>query len=343
MPHTKQKLCNISKSYIQSICPTRIYKPFQRSISSSIQLFIKHHQIKLLNAIHLHTNPAPITQYCSHLLLNKPQSRKQILLRDIDETPYSLVKYDDNESAKYKIPPFLEIFKFLLNHSSITKNLTPEEKQITSRILSLSNPHEIYQLLHNNTVGNTLARLYSNYGRQIDLTKHFPTMDFHNLLINSFTSYTILEEIEKKMNTVSICTIETNTGIKYPNFLYLFHSFNSKRNKKDILDIITIIKNISDRVIFLNRFLRQDRLPNRLIIFLTDAKKEIDSQLEMAAHFRTININTAVTNMQDIIIYRKEELYRALFHELIHFHDLDYKILSEDEKKNIARIPSKYS
>lgn len=31
--------------------------------------------------------------------------------------------------------------------------------------------------------------------------------------------------------------------------------------------------------------------------------------------------------MRDIIIYRREELYKSIFHELIHFHDLDFKRL----------------
>jgi hypothetical protein len=31
--------------------------------------------------------------------------------------------------------------------------------------------------------------------------------------------------------------------------------------------------------------------------------------------------------MRDIIIYRREELYKSIFHELIHFHNLDFKRL----------------
>ena len=42
-------------------------------------------------------------------------------------------------------------------------------------------------------------------------------------------------------------------------------------------------------------------------------------------HFKTINVNTAVTNGQDIIIYRQQELLKSIFHELIHFHNLDFR------------------
>ena len=34
--------------------------------------------------------------------------------------------------------------------------------------------------------------------------------------------------------------------------------------------------------------------------------------------------------MRDIIIYRREELYKSIFHELIHFHNLDFKRLPSD-------------
>jgi len=146
------------------------------------------------------------------------------------------------------------------------------------------------------------------------------------------------------MNHVSICTF-TYGGKQYPNFLYIFHhghAPNSKstksriqrslldRNLLDKLEINQIAENILRRVVFLGDIINSPALPNRLIIFLTDAKKEIDDTLEHQRHFRTLNVNTAVTNMRDIIIYRREELYKSIFHELIHFHNLDFKRLPAD-------------
>jgi hypothetical protein len=64
-------------------------------------------------------------------------------------------------------------------------------------------------------------------------------------------------------------------------------------------------------------------------------KKVIDSNLENTAHFRTLNINSAVTNGHDIIIYRKEELLKSIFHELIHFHDMDYKFITGKHKQQL--------
>ena len=154
------------------------------------------------------------------------------------------------------------------------------------------------------------------------------------------------------MQNVSIYSIKTDTNI-YPNVLYIFDSNKypkispkaqktntSLRSKTNTLSKIintyshvqTIVSDVVQRVLFLNKLLNTNNLPNRLIIFLTKAKKEIDNELEIHGHFRTLNINTAVTNMRDIIIYREEELLKSVFHELIHFHNLDYKILPSDAR-----------
>jgi hypothetical protein len=68
---------------------------------------------------------------------------------------------------------------------------------------------------------------------------------------------------------------------------------------------------------------------------LTDNKKEIDKELREHIHFKTINVNTAVTNGSDIIIYREQELLKSIFHELIHFHNLDFRHVSPDILNNI--------
>ena len=141
--------------------------------------------------------------------------------------------------------------------------------------------------------------------------------------------------IEARMNHVSICSLSYG-GKQYPNFLYIFHhgrnqvSKTSKTGLLDNLEINLIAEEIAKRVIYLGELIGSSKLPNRLIIFLTDAKKEVDAALEHQRHFRTLNVNTAVTNMRDIIIYRREELYKSIFHELIHFHNLDFKRLQPE-------------
>ena len=78
-----------------------------------------------------------------------------------------------------------------------------------------------------------------------------------------------------------------------------------------------------------------DKLPHKLIIFLTNQKKQIDNDLEHKQHFVTLNINTAVTNTIDIIVYRKQELLKSIFHELIHFNELDFRKMPPESEQQI--------
>jgi hypothetical protein len=103
-----------------------------------------------------------------------------------------------------------------------------------------------------------------------------------------------------------------------------------KSTEKATTEYLTQIgTEIIKRILFFNTFLETDTYPDKFIVFLTNNKKEIDTELEEEAHFKTINVNTAVTNTKDIIIYREQELLKSIFHELIHFHQLDFRHISD--------------
>jgi hypothetical protein len=186
------------------------------------------------------------------------------------------------------------------------------------------------------------------------LESKFPSIKFHQLLINSFTSYKILEDIEKNMTSLSIGSLEynknnhnkNNHNKKYDNLLYIFSNSheNENINKSGMNTSERTYENhrisklgdkIIQRLLFFNEFLGTDKLPHKLIIFLTNQEKEIDDALEHKAHFRSLNVNTAVTNGQDIIIYREQELLKSVFHELIHFHQLDFRTIPPNSEKVI--------
>lgn len=317
--HLGKSLCTQAHIEISRTIPRNVFQEYQSSISSSINKFITNHKIKLQ---HLLDTSSSIQS--THF----PKTTETAQPIHIRVGCRHLTLANDSEAAPFKIPSFIDIFRHLITLPVIINQLTPEELAELSRILSLPTKHNIYKSLHHSPVGNRLALIYTSVAPQIDLTSRFPTTDFHSLLFNSFTSYTILELIESKMNHVSICTL-TYKNIRYPNFLYIFHHSRS-RNLIDTLEINQIAENILRRIVFLGNIINSTALPNRMIIFLTDAKKEIDNELEHQQHFRTLNINTAVTNMQDIIIYRREEVYKSVFHELIHFHNLDFKHLPEE-------------
>ena len=331
-----KSICTQAHIEIARTIPHPIIREYQSSISSSVNKFISNHKTKLQHlldtssaihtppqAIHTHPQATQSTHHNTHQATHSAQFRIGCRHLNLAEEP---------DASAFKIPAFIDIFRHLITHPAIINQLTPEELAELARILALPVKHDIYRALHHSPTGNKLADAYARVGHQLDLTQQFPTTDFHALLFNSFTSYTILELIEEQMNHVSICTLTYN-GKQYPNCLYIFHHSRSRVSKStktallDILEINQIAENILRRVVFLGEVINSNTLPNRLIIFLTDAKKEIDNELEYKRHFRTLNVNTAVTNMHDIIIYRREELYKSIFHELIHFHDLDFKRL----------------
>jgi len=246
-----------------------------------------------------------------------------------------------NKEKKYKLPHIPALLNYLLSSSTepfkttSTINKTPNYRIIEEHIQHIlkiiqHNQRDIYQYLHDNIeLGNEIIIFINNNYK--NLLEHFPELEFHSLLYNSFTSFKILETLEN--DTISLQTISLRyNGKTYKNLIFLFdYNQNNRKYKKSFNDVNDIIH----RILFFNEFLETDKLPNKFIFFLTDMKKVIDSNLENTAHFRTLNINSAVTNGHDIIIYRKEELLKSIFHELIHFHDMDYKFITGKHKQQL--------
>ena len=289
-------ICNLSTNLIQSYSNKLLFTQYNKHISTNINKFANN-QTLLLNKIFNTKNTSNFTL-----------SYKEIILDDTN-----------------KIPPFLEIFKYLLSKSAfITKFTLDEQKLLQSNLLQNHTKEFCYNFLDNSHLGEKILNYY--YSMSIDLktelSAKYPFINFHSLLINSFTSFKIIEDLEFKIKKLISFSIEWK-GKKIDNLVYMFMYENSlvKYHKK--LD--NIGNEIIKRILFFNEFLNIDKLPNKFIIFLTDKKKEIDNYVISHIHFKTINVNTAVTNGQDIIIYREQELLKSIFHELIHFHNLDFR------------------
>lgn len=246
------------------------------------------------------------------------------------------IEHLDTSNSIYAIPHFIDIFNYLLTINEFLSHFTLDEQQILKDKLSSSKSNkssksiiECYTFLANSNIGIKLIKLYNtiiytNTTFITNLITKFPTLKFHSLLINSFTSYKILEDLELNIKKVIKFSIVWKNK-KLNNILYLF-----TYNKEEIPTtyIIKLGKDIIKRLLFFNEFLNTTKYPEHFIIFLTNKKKEIDKELIDQVHFKTININTAVTNTKDIIIYRKEEVFKSVFHELIHFHNLDFRTIS---------------
>lgn len=86
------------------------------------------------------------------------------------------------------------------------------------------------------------------------------------------------------------------------------------------------------RICFFNKLLGTKKQPRAIHIFLANFSKEfmhVSGKEDIV--FTPSEINTGVCNMIDIIITRSEESLKTLLHELIHFHELDFKHPTHDE------------
>jgi hypothetical protein len=304
---TKHTLCKLSQQYItQSISPKTL-STYRNYIQTITKKFIFNHN--------------SILEKLFYIKANSPKDFK------IQHSLHSLNTLSSNTNLQ--IPSFIQIFKYIITKPNILKYFTQNELIILNKIFTTSN-HNIYTQLHKNVeIGNKLVEAYYKNYTSLNLETNFPSTKFYQLLINSFTSFKILEDIEKNINSVSIGSLEYKSQ-NYNNILYIFYNNQEYTSSR----INQLSNNIIKRLIFFNEFLGIDKLPQKLIIFLTKQEKEIDDELEHQQHFRTINVNTAVTNGQDIIIYREQELLKSVFHELIHFHELDFRVFPNTQIEN---------
>jgi hypothetical protein len=291
-----RNICNLSTNLLQSYTNKTLYTQYNKHISTNINKFAKT-QTVLLNKIFNSKNTTNFTL-----------SYKEIILDDTN-----------------KIPPFLEIFKYLLSKPEFINNFRlDEQKLLQSNLLQNHTKEFCYNFLDKSNLGQKILELYYSMSivLKTELSAKYQSINFHSLLINSFTSFKIIEDLEFKIKKLISFSIEWK-GKKIDNLVYMFMYEKSLVKYHNKLE--NIGNEIIKRILFFNEFLNIDKLPNKFIIFLTDKKKEIDDYVISHIHFKTINVNTAVTNGQDIIIYREQELLKSIFHELIHFHNLDFR------------------
>ena len=113
--------------------------------------------------------------------------------------------------------------------------------------------------------------------------------------------------------------------------------------KNDIFQKEFNIKLIIARLLFFNQYLNVATLPNFRIFFCPNEKEMPTQRSKNMAIFSPNNVNTAVTNGKDIIIWRQEELLKSIVHECIHSHKLDFhfnnypdRLLKDFKRYNIT-------
>lgn len=290
-------ICKSSLQELKNITNNKIFSRYQHYISKISKEFItnKYHLLETIFNI-------------------KDNTKFNISINNIP--------IDNNN----RIPPFSEIFKYLATQKEFLNNFTYPEQIIISKNL-LKDTKNIYKFLNSTELSGKILDSYNNLSTNIKtyLETQYPSIKFHELLINTFTSFEIIEDLEKNIKNLITFDINFN-GNEYKNFIYLF-TYNNKKTNPD--NIIKLGREIITRILFFNQYLNTNKIPSKFIIFLTDNRKEIDINVINNLHFKTININTAVTNSKDIIIYRQQELLKSIFHEMIHFYNLDFRTIPE--------------
>lgn len=177
----------------------------------------------------------------------------------------------------------------------------------------------------NNIVEDECPRLIDAFN---PLDPQYNIPEEHAFLYNIYMSFQGFELLRSQMSY--------KVNVKYQ-----FGDYNGEYNifikKKDLLtDKFTsntspLLKQIGTRILFYNVYLSTPRIPI-FTIYYSNLKKTTITPLN-DNKLRSFNVNTAATDTKKkIIIWRREELLKSIFHECNHFHSFD-KILDTNMEK----------
>lgn len=148
----------------------------------------------------------------------------------------------------------------------------------------------------------------------------------YKLINKDFTS--ILESRFMPLNIKSWIIKNYNKCINFKVLNFTIYIYFIEKNNININLIKLIIK-------WMNKIFSFNKSSNvELYIFPTPFKKELPkNKLEPLTPY---NINSGYTDTKNIIIFRHEELYKVLIHEIIHTLNIDYK--HNDHLFNVEHI-----
>lgn len=159
------------------------------------------------------------------------------------------------------------------------------------------------------------------------------------LILNPFTSLINLAEIYAQCDEYTMIRYSVPELGIYRSKLHLYYP-ESKRNQYITIEQTSgkgmgeksWLSDAIHRICFFNKLLNTQKQPRGIHVFLCEFRKEfMRVQGKEDLVFTSSEINTGVCNMVDIIITRSEESLKTLFHELIHFHSLDFKHALHDK------------
>ena len=152
--------------------------------------------------------------------------------------------------------------------------------------------------------------------------------------INNINDYEILNIVNdnvflsKKFNNIIKKFIIFQTSISYNgNKIYIFNDINDKNKINKIINGIKTIIN------YLNNFTEIKGMI--LYIVLSDVKKNLINKKYL---LNGDNINSGLCSPTYIYIWREEELFKVLIHEMIHYFKLDKHEIAFKDYKNVLMI-----
>ena len=189
---------------------------------------------------------------------------------------------------------------------------------------------------------NELKNSYK-YLKQIETIKRVIFFDFLNN--RKKESYYLPGKIEDTVNKKFNTNFNYQLIINNRNIILNFYVDNNSSISQNLVDIYS--NNSFIIIIFLLNYTKSVK-DLHIDIFLTDFKKELPVK---EALLDVLNINSGYSygdnNNSYIVIYRYEEWYKVLIHELFHALDLDFSSMpfpsTKEKMKNYFNINSNYN
>jgi hypothetical protein len=169
------------------------------------------------------------------------------------------------------------------------------------------------------SINYTINNIDAQISKKNDKNTNNNSQYFHSLLNSRFCSTDIINDVKDNHN----CRIAVSFTFQLPNSSNVYKYSNLEifcpySSLKTITK--SFINKIVSRILFLNFYLDTKTLPNRIHLYCSQKNKKFP---KLNTRFTTQNVNSAVTDSIDIVIFRKEELLKSIIHELIHFHQID--------------------
>jgi hypothetical protein len=275
--------------------------------------------------------------------ININNIKKSKLINNLYSITYDT--YKKNYNINFKISkldklheqneyPLMYIFFCKLQEHNILKNIFN---------IKLNNFKLFIEWYNNNLDNDFTYKIHKYFSKNNNINKE--VYNLYLLIYKPYTKRKSLHNLLYDNNFISIDNqqhAETNKLIKYTynndnlNInIYMIDNNKNEINFNKIIHIIKIMKNISIKNKSHNNKLE-------LVIFLGLQKKLLPNQENLYINCEHINSGASLPGSY-VLIWRIEELYKVLIHELIHFYKLDFNSYDNNYNKLHNYIINKYN